>query len=196
MQLNRWNKVSVPVEKPVRPQYDYRDESWKIHGSRSEWDRLSDKIKPSGTLKKRSDRISLVQSLGSGCTSNLWPDGKSLGVIKPTIERFYFEENPRKKNVRQQSLDGSFRMMVKDDFDYIPRVQYRCSDCKAKGPHNQQILEWGFYEGMRKNPNDINKVWDNVGFSSMDEWDFYFLVGNLYTKPKAFNVICVFRWKK
>jgi len=191
MKLSRWNKVKVPVEKPIKPQFDYREESWKIKGSKSEWERLSDKIKHVGKLNKRSDRISLVKSLVSGCASELWPNGKSLGIIKPEIEQFYFKENTHKKSVRQQSLDGTFRMMVKDDFEYIPRVKYRCSECQVKSVHDQQILEWGFYEFMRKNPSKIENVWDNVGFTNMDEWEYYFLVGNLYTKPKAFNVICV-----
>lgn len=194
--LQRWNIVKVPVERPRRPLYDPRPESWKIEGSKSEWDRLSDKIKSVGVMKKKPEKIALAESLVIGCVSKLRPAGHSLGVVKPEIEDFYFIENPRKRNVRQQTLDGSFRLMVKDDFDYIPKIKYKCSECEAKNPHDQQLLEWGFYEGMRKNPNNIEKVWNNMGFKNRDEWVFYFVVGNLYAYPKAFNVISVLRFKK
>ena len=196
MELKRWNKVKVPVEKPIRPQFDYREESWKIEGSRSEWDRLSNKITPAGRLRKKADQIALTESLVSGCTSLLWPEGRSLGIIKPEIEEFYFEKNKNHKKVKQTSLDGSFRVHTKNDFEYIPRVKYRCSECEVKKFHDQQILEWGLYVGMMKNPKNIDVVWDYVGFSNMDEWELYFVVGNLYTKPKAFNVISVLRWKR
>ncbi len=194
--LKRWNIVKIPVERPRRPLHDPRPESWKIEGSRSEWDRLSEKITSVGVFKKRSEKIELAESNLVGCVSDLRPAGYSLGIIKPKIEDYYFIENPKKKNVRQQSIDGSFRLMVKDDFDYLPKIKYRCTECKAKNPHDQQLLEWGFYEGMRKNPDNFEKVWDNLGFSSQDDWTFYFVVGNLYAYPKAFNIISVLRFKK
>ncbi|MHA1395978.1 MAG: hypothetical protein ACTSRZ_20940, partial [Promethearchaeota archaeon] len=59
-----------------------------------------------------------------------------------------------------------------------------------------QLLEWGFYEGMRKRPDDIEGVWDNLGFHELDNWDYFFVVGNLFTKPKAFNIISILRFKK
>lgn len=194
--LNRWNIVSVPTERPRKPLHDARAESWKIQGSRSEWDKLSEKITHTGTLRKRAEKIKLVESHIFPCTSQLNAKGMSLGIIKPEILDYYYIENPRKKEVRQQSLDNSFRLMVKDDFDYIPKIKYRCSECVAKGPHDQQLLEWGFYEGMRKNPKNIDRVWDNMGFTDQDNWNFYFLVGDLWQYPGSFNVISVLRFKK
>ena len=194
--LKRWNIVNVPVERPRKPLYDGRAESWKIQGSRSEWDKLSEKIDHIGTLRKKTDRICLVEKLIFPCASQLNSKNKSLGIIKPEIIDYFFIENPRKKKVRLQTLDGSFRLMVKDDFDYFPKIKYRCSECRAKIPHNQQLLEWGFYEGMRKNPGDIDSIWDNVGFSDQDNWDFYFLVGDLWQFPGSFNVISILRFKK
>ncbi len=194
--LNRWNIVRVPVERPRRPIHDSRKESWKIQGSRSQWDKLSEKIEHIGTLRKKPDRIRLVKSLIFSCVSQLNTNEMSLGVIKPEILDYYYIENPRKKTVRQQSLDNTFRLMVKDDFDYIPKIKYRCSECISKGPHDQQLLEWGFYEGMRKNPDSVEKVWDNVAFTDQDNWDFYFLVGDLWQYPGSFNVISILRFKK
>jgi len=194
--LNRWNIVKVPVEKPIRPQYDPRPESWKIQGSRSEWSRLSDKIEVVGRMRKKADKIKLARSLVFPCVSQLRDAGRSLGVIKPDICDYYYVENPRKKNVKQQSLDDSFRVLVKDNFEYIPKIKYTCSECGAQQPHDQQLLEWGFYEGMRKRPDDIEGVWDNLGFHELDNWDYFFVVGNLFTKPKAFNIISILRFKK
>jgi len=193
--LNRWNIVKVPVERPRKPLFDPRPESWKIEGSRSEWDGLSEKITRVGVLRKRDDRIALVESNVVGCVSSLRPAGFSLGIIKPEIEEYYYIENPKKKDLRQQTIDRSFRVMVKDDFDYLPKIKYTCGECKAKNPHDQQLLEWGFFEGMRKNPDDIEKIWEYMGFTAQEDWSFYFVVGNLYAYPKAFNIISVLRFK-
>jgi hypothetical protein len=45
-----WDIVSVPVER--NPQ-DARAESWKIHGSKTEWESLGDKITVRGSLPQR-----------------------------------------------------------------------------------------------------------------------------------------------
>ena len=39
--MKRWNVVSLPLERNTK---DSRDESWKIQGSKTEWETLSDKI--------------------------------------------------------------------------------------------------------------------------------------------------------
>ena len=194
--LNRWNIVTVPVERPRKPLYDGRRESWKIQGSRSEWDQLSKKIEHTGILRKKPDKISMIQGLVFPCTSLLSSKDMSLGIIKPEIIDYEYIRNTQKKDVRLQTLNGSFRLMTKNDFYYIPKIKYRCSECKSKRPHNQQLLEWGFWEGMRKNPGDIDSVWDNVGFGDQENWDFYFLVGNLWQYPKSFNIISILRFKK
>ena len=43
--MRRWNVVKVPLERNPR---DSRAESWKIQGSKSEWDRIAEKIELRG----------------------------------------------------------------------------------------------------------------------------------------------------
>src|SRR5699024_10870441 len=76
--LRRWNVVKVPVEDPSN---DPRDESWKIQGSRSEWDALPQKIEKVGRLDKK-ERIELINGLGSDCTNSLNRRKVSIGIAK------------------------------------------------------------------------------------------------------------------
>jgi hypothetical protein len=81
---------------------------------------------------------------------------------------------------------------VKRDFPREPRVTYTCSDCRNQRPHDQQVLEWGFYEWIRKNPSDPDQVWVNALLDS-PEHDIYFFVGNLFRHRKSFMVISILR---
>lgn len=192
--LKSWSIVKVPVEKPVKPQYDGRRESWKIVGSKSEWDKLSGKIENIGVLP-RSERPKLIESLVDGCVNAIIEEDRTLGIIKPVSMEPYFEEQEPVK-LSQQTLDKSFRLRVKENYDVIPRMKYKCSNCSIKGKsHDQQILEWGVYEWIRKKPNEYNKVWDNLRLMD-EEYEKHLLVGNLYLYPKTFNIISVIRYKR
>lgn len=189
--LTRWNIVKVPVE---RDKQDSRCESWKIQGSKREWEHLHEKIEVVGQLSK-SKRHDLVAGLIDTCVLDINDEHRSLGIIKPVIEKCYFKEEPNYDPTTQQELFGGFKPTTKKQYPEYPRIRYRCSDCKAKTHHDQQVLEWGFYEWMRKNPNNIEQVWENVRIHSEDR-EKYFFVGNQRNQRTSFMIISVLTFKK
>lgn len=183
--LKRWNIVEVPVERNYR---DKRQESWKIQGSKREWSKLSDKIKLVGD-HKRDDRLNLIGNLVDDCVECIRDEGRSLGIIKPSIEKCYFVERDDFEPEVQTTLLNAYGVRVKDNYPYQPRICYSCTDCKTKsGKHDQQIVEWGIYEWMRKNPDKIEQVWENLRINSPTH-DTYFFVGNISYHPNRYLVI-------
>ncbi len=99
------------------------------------------------------------------CVSDINDEGRSLGIIKPEILDYYYEKQEDMKKFTQQTLDGRLRVKVKDEFQYEPRIKYKCSECRiGRGFHDQQVLEWEVYQWMRKHPDNIDQVWENMGF--------------------------------
>ena len=66
--MKRWDVVSIPLERNPK---DNRKESWKIQGSKAEWDALPRKIQKKGKLsrKKQVDLISHLKE-NYGTVSN------------------------------------------------------------------------------------------------------------------------------
>jgi hypothetical protein len=58
--MKRWNIVKVPLERNPR---DTRPESWKIQGSKGEWDRLAQKIELQGQVKDKAEKFSILEDL-------------------------------------------------------------------------------------------------------------------------------------
>ena len=189
--LSAWSIVSVPVEK--NPQ-DARRESWKIEGSRHEWDNLGDKIEVKGSVR-RKDRLRFVSGHVSDCVFDIRDQRFSLGLVRPFEKQCYFEKRKDYDPDFQTTLFGGISSAGKRDYELRPRVRFRCSSCRAKDGHDQQILEWGVYEWMRKNPGKEDQVWENL-FSHESSQEVLFLVGNQATKPESFLVISILRIPK
>jgi len=189
--LGAWNVVSVPVE---RNKQDARRESWKIEGSKQEWDRLSDRIEVVGRVR-RQDRLKLVSPLVSGCVYNLRDEKISLGLVKPASKRCYFADREDYDTTFQMTLFGRVLASDKHKYGLQPRVEYRCSQCECGQNHDQQILEWGVYEWFRKNPGEEDKVWDNL-FSREASQEILFLVGNMARHPNSYMVVSILRIPK
>lgn len=189
MPCGRWDIVRVEVERDDR---DTREESWKIAGSRGEWESLGDKVEVTGVFPRDKWR-GLVGNLVDGCVQDINEAHRSLGIVKPDIEQRYFCENPQYGQTFQQVLPGMGESTkVKRDFPLEPRVKYRCSVCRNKNPHDQKVLEWGFYEWIRKHPDDPEQVWENAMLDSSHH-DIYFLVGNQFKYRTSFLVISILR---
>jgi hypothetical protein len=189
--LKMWTIVSVPVER--NPQ-DTRPESWKIQGSKDEWDRLDDKIKVLGELP-RAQRQQLVRQLVTTCVSDLDKAHVSLGIVKPTtIEPELSERADVSKEV-QLTLFGTPLPKTKAHYELQPRLHYRCSECKLEKGHDQQIIEMGVYEWFRKSPGKEAQVFENLHIND-PEWENHLLVGNQANHRSSYLVIGVIRWKK
>jgi hypothetical protein len=192
MAWKQWDIVRVEVEKDDR---DTREESWKIAGSRTEWDNLSGKIEIVDNFPRGKWR-DLIANLVDNCVQDINEAHRSLGIVKPNIVRRYFADNPLYGQMFQGVLPGFGEpTKVKHDFPVEPRVVYRCSVCKTQNPHDQQVLEWGFYEWIRKNPDNINQVWKNALIDS-PKHDIYFFVGNQFKHRTSFVVISILRVPK
>lgn len=192
--MKRWNVVSIPLEQTTR---DNRQESWKIQGSRDEWPRLGEKIKLRGDLPQ-AERLPLIRKLydrhGSGCIHDLNDEYLSLGVIKPTVLRGYMEDRKDVANTIQTTLDSAMQFRTIKNYQKQPRVRYGCEHCRSSSPHDQQILEWGAYEYMRKNRDNLEGCIDALHILD-PSYEKYFLVGNLAKHRNSFVVVSVFRFK-
>ena len=185
-----WDVIKDEVEKNER---DNRLESWKIVGSREEWETLTAKIQVVGHVKSRDNKLNILTKNLSSCINPINDNRKSLGIIKPSeILRTYFKPNDDYGNLMQLGFPGMTELnevKVKRDFPQEPHIVYRCPDCQTKKKeHDQQVLEWGFYEWLRKNPDSKEQVWENAGFHRKDT-DIYLFVGNQAAHRTSFMII-------
>lgn len=191
MPLRQWSIVKVPVER--NPQ-DIRKESWKIQGAKSEWERLSEKIQIIGKFKPEK-RLNLIANLVDDCINTINEEKRSLGIVKPIIEKCYLSEQEDYDMSTQLTLLGMPLPKVKKQYPIIPRIRYRCTNCKSINPHDQQVLEWGFYEWIRKNPDKADQVWENAHIYS-PKHEIFLFVGNLFRRRNVFVIISVLRLPK
>jgi len=186
-ELSRWNVVSVEV---VNDGGDYRDESYKIAGSKAEWDNLNEKVEQVGRLNKE-EQILLTHDLAGDCTKALNEDEVSLGMVRPGAVHDIHIQDTDASSI-QIDLTGR-KLMGKSDFEHKLYVDYECEDCEQKTTHSQHIIEWGVYQYWKKQDNpggviDALKLRD-------DDYENYFFVGNLRHHPTAYILISVMRFK-
>lgn len=158
-----WSKVDVPV---MRNTQDVRYESWKIQGSKFEWNELNKKIVDKGRITKKSEKQKIMNKILSqhsyGCINELNEQKGSLGIIEPKILDSTFEDRKKFSETVQLTLDSEVKYMTSENYKKIPAIKYRCPNCTAKnGFHKQQVLAWEAYECMRKYPDNYEKLWEN-----------------------------------
>ncbi|MDZ7687631.1 MAG: hypothetical protein U5J64_02720 [Halobacteriales archaeon] len=189
-QCTRWNVVSVPVEHD--DSHDPRDESYKIQGSKKDWDKLHKKVEKTGRIEDKEERIKLINKLADDCPAKLNKQKKSLGIVDPEkILDVYLEsqgDSPIQMDLVGKELKG------KNDYPYKLYIKYRCENCVQKTPHDQHCIEWGMYRYWDKN-DDYEGVIDALRVND-EEYKKYFFVGNLRHHPTSFIVISVLRFKK
>lgn len=195
--VKRWNILEVPVE---RNSQDTREESWKIQGSKSEWNILADRLILKDRLKDRSNQIKLVKDLKSSkyaypCVERINETKKSIGIIDPKILKCYFEVREKYDPSVQKTLTSDDPFRTIRSYPEIPKIVYTCAPkCESKNPHDQQVLEWGIYEWIRQNPEERDKVWENLHIVD-EEYERTFLVGNQARYRSSFVIISIFRHK-
>lgn len=192
-----WNIVSVPLERNPK---DTRFESWKIEGSKSKWEHLTDRIEVLDRIDSRDEQRKLIEGLfdkyGASCIEELNRRKVSLGLIKPTILGYEFEKRDDYEPDVQTTLGKEkLRFLTIKNYPLRPILSYRCPVCEAKNPHNQQVVEWGAYEWMRTHPENLEQLWKNYHLGET-EYDFRLLVGNMALHRNSFMVISIFRFKR
>jgi hypothetical protein len=189
MNVSRWDIIRVKVE---RNRQDTRAESWKIVGSNRDWDRLYEKVEKVGRVSSAWKRRQIVTSNLTGCVNDLNSSQLSLGIIRPKVIKLYFGKNPQYGKPLQiplPTMDAEDWARIKHDYELEPRIKYQCPACKAaQGFHDQKILEWGFYEWMRKNPDNYEQVFENARFYS-PKHEVYLFVGNQAHRRTSYLVI-------
>lgn len=190
MNLHRWDIIKVDVEKNS---IDARNESWKIVGSRDNWDYLENSITKVGRVKDLQEKTRILSQNATPCVNELNENRISLGLIKPhKIHKMYFGKNSQYGKPIQLALLSTHAQKwaaVKRDYPQEPRLKYSCENCQTKqGFHNQTILEWGFFEWMRKNPDNQKQVWENAKFLS-ENHDIYLFVGNQQNQLTSYVII-------
>lgn len=193
--IRRWSQVEVPVEKD--PSHDPRAESYKIEGSRRDWDKLHKKIREIRYLGKR-ERIQLMERLPKRCPSELYNNNQNLGVVSPKVRDCYLKEI--KEEDRTPPINYLFQekpLKSKKSYPNQVRIKYTCQNClSSRSYHDQHCMEWGIYQFWEKNPDaDPSQVIDNLRIMD-DNYKKYLIVGNLRAYPKSFVIISVIRFKK
>lgn len=189
---SRWNVLEVPVAQD--DSHDYRDESWKIVGSKSEWEELYKKVDVVDRLD-RSEAIDLARDLPKTCTIELNDRKQSLGLVEPDeIHDAYLEPIDDPDPVHTD-LQGN-KLKSKSSYGHKLYIEYSCDNCQAKAGHRQHCIEWGIFRFWDKNPSrDPSEVIDALRLFD-DDYKKYFFVGNLYNHPTSYIIISVIRWKK
>lgn len=189
--LKNWNIVSVDVER--NPQ-DSRAESWKFPDSRVGWENINQHIRIVGEYP-REHRLGLMDSLQCSCVGELNECRVSLGIVRPVFKRTYLSPNKMYGEAFQPLFDiiEHAGLPTKRDCYFEPRIEFLCgSGCRAKGCHDQQLLDWSCYQWMVKNPGKEQQIWDNLHISDK-EWSHYLLVGNQANQRTSYMVIGVIR---
>ncbi|MDG7009967.1 MAG: hypothetical protein JRN43_01820 [Nitrososphaerota archaeon] len=193
--MRRWNIVKVPLERNPK---DNRPESWKIQGSKGEWDRIAGKIELKGQVKDKDEKFAILDNLhaefGVECVKDLNDKKASLGMVNPQSMSCAFEKRDDHDKEMQTSLDGTEPFLTIKNYPLKPVMTYRCPKCRTKNPHRQQVMEWGVFEWMRKNPHQPEKVFENLHIGEVG-YDTGLLVGNMALHRNSFLVISIFRLK-
>jgi hypothetical protein len=82
---------------------------------------------------------------------------RSLGIVKPIIEERYFSDTADYDPSIQTTLFSDPPPKTKTQYPKIPRIRFRCSNCKAEKPHDMTVLEWVFMSGSEKIPTKLTK---------------------------------------
>jgi hypothetical protein len=188
--VRRWDVISLAVERDAN---DTRDESWKIQDAKRHWGNIDKIVKVVGKIK-RSERLPLVQKLTTDCVECINIAKDSLGIILPETIEGYLRTREDYAPTMQRDLNGKLMPKTKKDYPIQPRVKYRCSRCITEGSHDQQLLEWGAYEWIRKSPERAHELWENLHLYD-SEWVKYLFVGNLRLYRTSFVVISILRFR-
>jgi hypothetical protein len=192
MPVKQWDIIKAEVE---RNDKDDRNESWKIVGSGSAWEEITHHIEKVGRVDTPYEKRELVMSSLSDCVEDLKGIEQSLGLIYPReIREKHFGKNPQYGEIFQPLLFPEYDESwadVKSDFEFEPRLKYVCPDCKTKqGYHDQKVLEWGWFEYLRKNPDNRDGLWSAAKFDS-EQHDHVLFVGNQFDMIKRNSYLII-----
>lgn len=187
LNLRRWDIVQADVELNKR---DRRFESWKLRGS---YHTIDKRIRKTGTFGEKQ-RLPLIHKIASSCVKEINDARRSLGIVKAERVSASYKRNGKNEGLFQSQIYGDDGLHTRRDYPHVPYYNYQCAAGGCSG-HNQQLLEWGAFEYLRKNPLDGEGLW--AALRVYDErYDHYLLVGNQWAHRSAFMVISDLRFKR
>jgi len=192
--FSRWDIINAKVR--INP-VDTRCESWKIKGR---MERQEKNVKKVGQYP-RHKRATLLYHLEDDCVNDINEAKRSLGIIKPdTPLKIYFQEwkedeAPGMQAKLFEELEG-LRPDMREDFDFNIKVRYKCPSCRTKqGYHEQTLLEWGAYMGLKNSLGGPQQLESNYRLND-DEYHHWLFVGNMNRYKNSFTTISVIWLKK
>ncbi len=191
----KWALLKMPIEKSTS---DKRSESWKIKGEKKDFDQLYKKINHFDIVKlknRKNIQRHIISKYEVDCIESLNDKKESLGIIKPKNMKPFFDKRKDYEPKIQSTLDSDTLYKASSNFEFQPRIKYTCSNCKAKNGDNQQLLERGAYEWMRKEPSKLDQLWKNYKINDID-YEHYFIVGNQARYLNSFMIIGILWFKK
>lgn len=199
--FRKWDIFDVEVEKNPS---DHRENTWKIKNSKEDWKRLYKWINKANKKYPENKREELVKSIGFSVLSDLINNKKSFGIIKPLVKDFEVIQKNESTSKQltlsfgdEKDLDEPFTIINQKDYKFKPYIIYECiGDCKCKNKiHKQSISERGCYEFMRKYPGREAEL-SKALYLFDENYNLYFLVGNIHKAPQTYIIIDIFRFKK
>lgn len=186
--IRRWDIIQADVEYNSR---DRRFESWKLRGNYSDMEK---RIRKTGELKGKQ-RLSTIASIADPCVETINEGKRSLGIVKAETLRASYQRNRKNGGLFQQALYEESDLVTRRDYPHLPYYQYTCAGGICTTSHNQQLLEWGAFEYLRKNPLNGDGLWSALRVYD-EAYDHYLLVGNQWAHRSAFMVISDLRVKR
>lgn len=179
----RWSVSTVEIERNSK---DSRGESWRLVGDRTSTS-INSQFSITGettAMQKRSlldayDAKRLPRSIAEANDRRA-----SLALIRPDGLNFELEHNAASPDSPQLRLfsDGLPEPLGAKRFPHIPRLRFNDGTS-----HRLMLRDWGAYEWMRKAPDRVSDLEDNLHLSDRS----VLLVGNLNHQRNAWVVISV-----
>lgn len=148
--MNKWYVYNIPIEKNKR---DSRAESFKLasYSRKENWIGLSDDVKEMGVIKNRDIILSKLRSLIYPSISAMNNARVSIGVIKLSEYKIFWDTNNRYINTKQIGMFddveiADFTKYTKETKLKESRIMFVDGD----GKHNLQFNEWQVYEYQRR----------------------------------------------
>ena len=191
--FSRWDIVHAEVERNAA---DARHESWKIKGRKRGQE---EKVKVIDKYP-RHKRATLLYHLEDECVQDINKEKRSLGIIRPSstpelkFEPWDENDEPGQQAKLFEEIEES-RPETREEFDFNIKSRYSCSNCKTKqGYHEQTLLEWGAYMGLKNNAKSTLQLENNYRFHD-ENYRYWMFVGNMNQYKNTFIIISII-WLK
>lgn len=170
----RWDRLALNLR---RNNKDTRQESYRI------LENTECKILGEENKNQWFDKLKKLSS----CSTNELNDKRlSLGILSPGKIKYGFEYAGKFSPDEQTELFCNDNAGDISSATIIPRLEFM--SCGVS--HNLMLRDWGCSEWIRKNPDEKEKLWDNLRLSD-SSYEHLLFVGNMNFMRNRWLVISV-----